>query len=215
MELEGNLILERRPARRWVAVTAVIIPVVACLAGVTWFIRAFISPPTIAIPSPMSLAAAPPAPPVQAEPPADPQPAASALPAEAAPAPVSAPSPPAPADAASGALPMFATLAVAPPTFSSTSSTLPGGQFSGGTPAAYADPARDAPQSSMPAAADPMIDAPPLAGPIPMPRPKPQATAALADAVPLPRTRTGDEASAQPPGPQSTGQPDFRRHGVE
>ena len=70
MELEGNLVLERRPARRWVSVVAVIVPVVACLAGVTWFIRAFISPPTIAIPNPMTLAAAPPAPAVRAEPPA-------------------------------------------------------------------------------------------------------------------------------------------------
>src|SRR5262245_41852603 len=40
MELEGNLVLERKPARRWVTVLAVIVPVVACLAGVTWFIRA-------------------------------------------------------------------------------------------------------------------------------------------------------------------------------
>ena len=54
MELEGNLVLERRPARRWVSAVAVIVPVLACLAGVTWFVRAYISPPTIAIPSPMS-----------------------------------------------------------------------------------------------------------------------------------------------------------------
>jgi hypothetical protein len=204
MELEGNLILERRPARWWVSVTAVIIPVVACLAGVTWFIRAFISPPTIAIPSPMSLAAAPPAPPVQAAPPAAPQPAASAEPASPAPA----PSPAAPPGAASAAMPMFATLAVAPPTFSSAA---PGGAFAGAAPAAYADPAREAPASNMPAAADAMIDAPPLAGPIPMPRSRPQATATLANAVPLPRARPGEEAPAQV---QET-RPDFGRHSAE
>ncbi|HEY5963609.1 MAG TPA: hypothetical protein VIU42_06290 [Xanthobacteraceae bacterium] len=207
MELEGNLILERRPARRWVSVAAIIIPVVACLAGVTWFVRAFISPPTIAIPSPMILAAAPPVPSVQADPPA------AQAPTSAAPAsPTSAPSPPPSADAASSALPMFATLAAAPPTFPSAA---PGGAFAGGAPAAYADPARDAPLSNMPAAADAMIDAPPLAGPIPMPRPRPQqglrATAALADAVPLPRTRPGEEAAA----PAQQTRPAFDRHGAE
>ncbi|MBX9840193.1 MAG: hypothetical protein K2Z80_00125, partial [Xanthobacteraceae bacterium] len=83
MELEGNLILERRPARRWVSAVAVIVPVLACIAGVTWFIRAFVSPPTIAIPGPMMLAAAPPAPTVQAEPPSAPPPAREAPPAAA------------------------------------------------------------------------------------------------------------------------------------
>jgi len=43
MDLEGNLVLDRRPARRWVSVLAVVIPVVACVAGVTWFVRSFIS----------------------------------------------------------------------------------------------------------------------------------------------------------------------------
>lgn len=62
MEFEGELILDRKPARRWVSAIAVVIPVVACVAGVAWFVRAFISPPIIAIPGPMTLAAAPPAP---------------------------------------------------------------------------------------------------------------------------------------------------------
>lgn len=205
MELEGNLILERRPARWWVSVTAVVIPVVACLAGVTWFVRAFISPPTIAIPSPMSLAAAPPVSPAQAEPPMAPQPAIGET--AASPAPV--PAPPASSGTASVALPMFATLAAAPPTFSSTP---PGGTFAGAAPTAYADPARDASPSNMPAAADPMIDSPPLTGPIPMPRARPQgpqATAALGNAVPLPRARPAEEAPAQEI------RLDFGRHGAE
>src|SRR6185295_5334179 len=76
MDLEGNLILDRPPARRWVSAIAVIIPVIACVAGVAWFVRAFISPPVIAIPGSMTLAAAPPAPirPAREEAPA-PQPA--------------------------------------------------------------------------------------------------------------------------------------------
>src|ERR1051325_325351 len=63
MDLEGNLVLERRPARRWVSILAVVIPVVACVVGVTWFVRAFISPPTIAIPGPITLATTPTQPP--------------------------------------------------------------------------------------------------------------------------------------------------------
>ena len=103
---------------------------------------------------------------------------------------------------------MFATLAAAPPTFSSAA---PAGQFMTAAPAAYADPARDVPATNMPAAADAMIDAPPLAGPIPMPRSRPQATAALAHAVPLPRARPAEEATTQV---QET-RPDFGRHGAE
>src|SRR5262245_24222947 len=108
MELEGNLVLERRPARRWISVVAVIVPVVACLAGVTWFIRAFVSPPTIAIPNPMTLAAAPPAPAVQAEPPV-------AAPPAQVPAREQAPAAPSSATAELSASPASATPSVFPP----------------------------------------------------------------------------------------------------
>ena len=67
MELEGNLIVRRKPTRRWVSVL-VVTPVLACIAGVTLFIRAYVSPPTISIPSPMSPAAALLADPIQVEP---------------------------------------------------------------------------------------------------------------------------------------------------
>src|ERR1051325_12196794 len=63
MDLEGNLVLERRPARRWVSILAVVIPVVACVVGVSWFVRAFISPPTISIPGSITLATTPTQPP--------------------------------------------------------------------------------------------------------------------------------------------------------
>jgi len=114
MDLEGNLILDRPPTRRWVSTIAVIIPVIACVAGVAWFVRAFISPPVIAIPGPMTLAAAPPAAirPVREEPRApEPAPPSAAI---MQPAPT-APSAAAPVPSSSFSLPMMATLSAAPP----------------------------------------------------------------------------------------------------
>ena len=54
MELEGNLVIHRKPARWWAAALAVTLPVLACVAGVAWFIRGYISPPTIRIPGSMA-----------------------------------------------------------------------------------------------------------------------------------------------------------------
>jgi hypothetical protein len=54
MELEGNLVIHRKPARWWAAALAVTLPVLACVAGVAWFIRGYISPPTIHIPGSMA-----------------------------------------------------------------------------------------------------------------------------------------------------------------
>ena len=68
MELQGNLIVVEIKLARWASVLVVTLPVLACIAGVTLFIRAYISPPTISIPSPMSSAAALLAEPVQVEP---------------------------------------------------------------------------------------------------------------------------------------------------
>jgi hypothetical protein len=61
MELEGSPLLERSVFQRLLAAVMVIALVLAFLAGVTWFIRSFIMPPRIAIPSPEDVAAAPPA----------------------------------------------------------------------------------------------------------------------------------------------------------
>jgi hypothetical protein len=52
MEIERNPLLERSVFRRVLSATMVIAVVLACLAGVTWYIRSFILPPRISIPSP-------------------------------------------------------------------------------------------------------------------------------------------------------------------
>ena len=62
-ELEGNYLLERAHTRRWVSIIAVVIPVAAFVLLAAWFIRAYIAPPTVAIPSPTMMADAPPPPP--------------------------------------------------------------------------------------------------------------------------------------------------------
>jgi hypothetical protein len=191
MDLEGNLILDREPARRWVSVIAVIIPVLACVAGVTWFVRAFISPPTVAIPGSMVLATAQPARPVREEPRA-PEPAPPAVTMQ----PVA---PTTPAPSYSSALPMMATLSAAPP---STAAARPSASI------AFADPGRDLPATSV------VVEAPAalITGPIPMPRPRPEVTAAVtAQAVPLPRARPTEEEAA----PASGAEPAYGRHSVD
>jgi type IV secretory pathway VirB10-like protein len=68
-EFRGGLDLERAHARRWVSIIAVVIPVAAFVLLGSWFIRAYVAPPTVDIPNPMMMAAAPPpaAPPVRAQ----------------------------------------------------------------------------------------------------------------------------------------------------
>jgi hypothetical protein len=200
MELEGNLILERRPARRWVSALAVVVPVLLCLAGVTWFVRAFISPPTITIPSPMSLAAAPPAPPVRAEPPAASPPAPVEAPADPAPAQAS-PAQPWPAETSGSA----AAQSVFPPVPPREPVTT-----------AFADPGRNPTAGAAPAsAAATGIDAAPIAGPIPLPRARPHETVAVASAaVPLPRPRPAEETGT-PAAQTTTSQPNYVRHSAE
>ena len=201
MDLEGNLILERRPARRWVSVVAVIVPVLACLAGVTWFIRAFVSPPTIAIPSPMTLAAVPPAPAVRAEPPVATPPAREERTAAPSPAPVEPSTSPA-----------FANLSAVPPAPpASPAEPLRDPMIAGTT--AYADPARESPARTAPASAATEIDAAPIAGPVPLPRPRRQVAVAVAGPVPLPRPRPAEETSASTP--LQASQPAYNRHGAE
>ena len=104
------------------------------------------------------------------------------------------------------ALPMLATLTVAPP---SLGSPVPG----------YADPVQDAApaaQDAAPAAAravtaesDALEPSEPIAGPVPLPRKKPNTRVALfTGAVPLPRPRPAD--SFPPPD-----LPAFDRHATE
>ena len=55
MRLEGTLDFEHKRAKRWVSVVAVIVPVVLVVSATTWFIRAFVAPPTAPIPAPMTV----------------------------------------------------------------------------------------------------------------------------------------------------------------
>ncbi len=151
LELEGNLSLERAHTRRWVSIIAVIIPVAAFVLLAAWFVRAYVVPPTVAIPSPVTLADAPPPPPaiprraqVEAPPPSL---TASAEPAKETP--VSA-----------AALPMIATLAAAPPSMARA-------------PPASAEPADSPSATASITVAEPTAEqqlSEPLAGPIPLPR---------------------------------------------
>jgi hypothetical protein len=213
MDLEGNLILDRRPARRWVSAIAVMIPVVACVAGVTWFVRAFISPPTVAIPGPMMLSAAVPATP-------------SALPARAeppSPKPESVwpaammPSAPAVSSAAlSYSPPAAATVGAAPPAGNPFPPPQPTRMAA--APSAF-DPVPEIP----PPAASPAIQAPtmPIIGRVPMPRPRPpeSALAAMHAALPTPRPRPTEEetaaASTATANPILRAEPAYDRHPAE
>jgi hypothetical protein len=209
MDLEGNLILDRRPARRWVSALAVVIPVVACVAGVTWFVRAFISPPTISIPGPLVLAStAPvplPAPPSRAEPAA--ARAESVWPAVVA--------PPTPTSPYGSPYAQQATLGSA----TTTNGAFPPAPQSTRVAAttAFTDPARDNPAP----AATPSVEAPamPIAGRIPLPRPRPQVAVAAAagpHAVPTPRARPAEEeAPAASPNPALNAEPAYGRHSVD
>ena len=248
-EYRGGLALERAHARRWVSIIAVVIPVAAFVLLGSWFIRAYVAPPTVDIPNPMITAAAPPpAAPVrvqtetirpqppqvatrtEVEVPSPPQTVARA-PAETPRPPMAMAEPAAPPPAQeraaerapervperamervepqrpeyASALPMLATLTVAPP---SLGSTIPG----------YADPAQD----TAPAEAPRPVEATPvtaendalelselIAGPVPLPKKKPHTTVALfAGAVPLPRPRPAD--SFPPPD-----LPSVDRHAIE
>jgi hypothetical protein len=201
MRLEGTLDLEPRRVRRWVSVVAIVVPVFLCMAMATWFIRAFIAPPMVAIPAYTTIAAVtppepepprhvpqPPSPPVQS----DSSPASAAVTAFGEPT-----SPP--------MLPMFATFALAPPDASLR--TAPPATVEPEPNVALLSPQADSPDPVPGASADfapnpnaaPLQDPPdvtatatlepsePLAGPIPLPR---RRLSAVTDGqVPLPRTR--------------------------
>jgi hypothetical protein len=196
MEIEGPLAVERRPTRRWVTAVAIVVPVVipvVIFVGLTaWFIRTFVAPPMVAIPSPMVLAAAPAAPPAKVQVEATalelPNPVPAAEPTARPPAAEPSVRPPAAeAPEPTPALPMFASLAAAPPT-----------PTVGVPPAAFADRALDR-STTMMMMTEPSTLEPgkPIAGPIPMPRPKPRISVALVtEPVPLPRARPIEDSPA-------------------
>jgi hypothetical protein len=180
MELQGNLILDRTPMRRWVSTLAVSVPVAACVVGAAWFIRTFISPPTVAVPSTTAHAATP-------------------MPAlvrqqRAAPAPQSiAIAEPSllwdTAEFPTGALSMFSSLVAAPPSFDkvppASASSGPLREASAGAAVAvYAQPEHDVRAAIAPAAM--MEAAATIESPIPLPRPRPtRGFASVLDRVPL------------------------------
>ena len=175
MELEGNLVLERARTRRWVSIVGVIIPVAAVVLLAAWFVRVYVVPPTIVIPGPLIVADDPPAPAAVARAQIE-----APRPAMATAGPAASPPSGERRAPASSALPMFATLAIVPPTLSST-------------PRPFADPAQESSRATPsimveePAA---LPSAEPIAGPIPLPRTKPHGSLALVTgAIPLPRPR--------------------------
>jgi hypothetical protein len=196
MELDDTHILARRRRRRWVSIVAIVLPVVAAVGVVAWFIRAFVAPPMTRIPSPMIAASVPhaaaPAP-IEAKSAAAPTTSPTVPAAEpvemAAPQPQpprSRPPPPEPqaeeVPAAIPQVPMIDSLAFAPPTTGF------------GAPAA---PVEAAPNSLT---EPPNETAQPVAEPIPMPRRRPRISVAAATGeVPLPRPRPISETAAQDP----------------
>jgi hypothetical protein len=204
MQLEGTLNLERKRVQRWVPIVAIVVPVFLFVAAATWFIRAFVAPPMVAIPAPMTMAAA-------TLPERHPPPVASQLSAPSASAVVSPSSTGAIEPTSPRTLPMFATFAIAPPAASlrrapmmeqlepnaaSSPAESPGppAENAGPPTDALADLSKDRSDGIATAALDPSE---PLAGPIPLP-PQRRRVSALQPAgpVPLPRPRPETEASS-------------------
>jgi hypothetical protein len=191
MELEGTLLLERSPTRRWISIIAIVIPVASVVMLAAWFIRVYIVPPTISIPAPMMVAAAPAAPPLRAEAPViQPQPRPPVVKAEPAAPPAAPPAAAAPVDPPSP--PMFATLAIAPPNFNNLGN-IPPAAFADPAPVAAAAPTQE---TDITAAIE---TSEPITGTVPLPRHKPHVSVALiARAVPLPRPRPIIEETTAP-----------------
>jgi hypothetical protein len=228
-EYRGSLDLERAHARRWVSIIAVVIPVAAFVLLGSWFIRAYVAPPTVDVPNSMMMAAAPPtaAPPVRVQtetirpqPPqvatrteveapvaAPPQTVARAPADTARPVAAEPPAPPPAQERAverstertaerteqrpefASALPMLATLTVAPP---SLGSPIPG-YADAPKEAAPVEPAPAAEAAPVTAENDALEPSEPITGAIPLPKKKPHTRVALfTGAVPLPRPRPAD-----------------------
>jgi hypothetical protein len=184
MELEGNILLERAPMRRWVSIVAVVVPAAAFAMLATWFIRIYIVPPTVAIPGPVMLASAPqePAPPqqIEAKHPGAAAPTASVSAVQVS---VTAPSVAEPV-ALPGPSPMLNTLsATAPP--AELPPAAPPQEHSAPATVGVAQAAFD---ESAPEATGS------IPGPIPIPRSKPRLSLArVTGPVPLPRPKPAED----------------------
>jgi hypothetical protein len=200
LELEGNILLDRAPTRRWISIIAVVIPAAAFAMLSTWFIRAYVAPRTVKIASTSMVASASPQMPVQAAPaveaktsdrpmpvtaPAVAQIAAPPPAAAELPAPATSMNKPAASAVPTNSLPMFQTLTVVPPMAN--------------TPAFEPLPAPESPAATTGVAQgtseEPALEnSEPIAGPVPLPRTKPRfALARVIGPVPLPRPKPAEE----------------------
>jgi hypothetical protein len=204
LHLEGDLNLERAQTRRWVSIIAVVIPVGACALLAAGFIRTYIVPPTVGIPSVTTVAQA-----VAQTPPPPP-----AIPRRAA---IEAPPPPIAVSAlgrdvplSRAGLPMVATLAAAPPAVvsatpaaarSSPVQAEPAPSASlAVSPAPPAEPrvatAQPTATSETPETTSALVQ--PIAESIPLPRSRPHHFVTFASrAIPLPRPKPVDDTAPE------------------
>jgi len=216
-DLTGTFEVERSPPRRWVTIVALIVPVIAVVLSAAWFVRAFVAPPTVMVPTPMVLASAPSAADV---PPADAQNAAVA---EARARLADRLTETSGKSVYTPGLPMVASLAAAPPPpVAEPIASVPPPPSSepelvvSSTALAAASDTPIAPPASVadPEPAPPAEIEPgePIQGPIPVPPRRPRVTVAhaVAGRVPLPRPRPVDATAKPEPDVQS-----FERHTVQ
>jgi hypothetical protein len=220
-DLTGTFEVERSRPRRWVTIVALIVPVIAVVLSAAWFVRAFVAPPTVVIPTPMVLASAPSVADVAA---ADGQNAAVA---EARARLADRLTETSGKSVYTPGLPMVASLAAAPPApppVADASAPPPPSSSEpelvvGSTALAAAPDTPTAPSALVvdpePAALAEIGPGEPIQGPIPVPPRRPRVTVAtvvhaVAGRVPLPRPRPVDTTAKPEPDVQN-----FERHTVQ
>jgi hypothetical protein len=220
-DLTGTFEVERSRPRRWVTIVALIVPVIAVVLSAAWFVRAFVAPPTVVIPTPMVLASAPSVADVAA---ADGQNAAVA---EARARLADRLTETSGKSVYTPGLPMVASLAAAPPApppVADASAPPPPSSSEpelvvGSTALAAAPDTPTAPSALVvdpePAALAEIGPGEPIQGPIPVPPRRPRVTVAtvahaVAGRVPLPRPRPVDATAKPEPDVQS-----LERHTVQ
>lgn len=190
MDLQGNILLERAPTKRWISIIAVVIPAAAFAMLATWFIRAYVAPPTIAIPSPVMVASTSPQLPQIATPEPQPAPAPAPVASMAVPrtdtvAQISITPPAEPAAPPPVTVPMINSLSVAPP-----SAELPSAEpVQASSEPVTTGVAQTAPAEE-PAANNVAINT----DSVPLPRSKPHfSLARVIGPVPLPRPKPAED----------------------
>jgi hypothetical protein len=227
-DLPGTFEVERPRSRRWVAIVALTIPVIAVVLSAAWFVRAFVAPPTVMIPATIEVASAPYVADVQGS---DTQNAAVADARVRLADKMTESTGSTGSSVYTPTLPMIGSIAAAPqapaspPAMASVappSVAAPRPMSSEQQPAVTSQPVAAAPDvqtEPRARAANPEPDTQaeiepgePIQGPIPVPPRKPRFTVAhvVSGPVPLPRPRP-TEATAKPE-PEAQ---NFERHGVQ